>query len=49
MHSLYSILEYDPINAPKLNEKVLKEKRRKLKETLKRVMGMYVSKVFMFS
>ncbi|CAD5118719.1 DgyrCDS7401 [Dimorphilus gyrociliatus] len=34
-------MEFDPINAPKLNEKVLKEKRRKLKETLKRVMGMY--------
>ena len=38
--------EYNPIEAPKLNEKVLKDKRKKLKETFDRVMNMYVSTFF---
>ncbi|XP_064617580.1 WW domain-binding protein 11-like [Liolophura sinensis] len=33
--------EYDPINPPKLNEKVLKDKRKKLKETFQRVVRLY--------
>ena len=35
--------EYDPTQPPKLNEKVLKDKRKKLKETYDRVIRMYVS------
>lgn len=34
-------IEYDPINPPILGEKVLKEKRRKVQETLDRVMRLY--------
>lgn len=37
------MLEYDPTQPPQLNERVLKEKRRKLKETYDRVIHMYVS------
>jgi len=36
-------LEYDPTQPPKLSERVLKDKRRKLKETFERVLRMYVS------
>jgi WW domain-binding protein 11 len=32
------------VEAPKLNEKVLKDKRRKLKETFQRVLRLYVLK-----
>jgi hypothetical protein len=39
----YSISEYNVLQPPPLNEKVLKDKRKKLKETLERVMTMYVS------
>lgn len=39
------ISEYDPINPPKLNEKVLKDKRKKLKETFQRVVHLYVSMI----
>lgn len=35
--------EYNVLQPPPLNEKVLKDKRKKLKETLERVMTMYVS------
>ena len=34
-------MEYDPMNLPALGEKVLKEKRRKVQETLDRVMRLY--------
>lgn len=34
-------MEYNPLEAPKLNEKVLKDKRKKLKETFQRVMKLY--------
>lgn len=34
-------MEYNPVEAPKLNEKVLKDKRRKLKETFQRVLRLY--------
>lgn len=37
-------LEYNVMQPPPLNEKVLKDKRKKLKETLDRVLKMYVSK-----
>jgi len=36
-------IEYNPTQAPALAEKVLKDKRKKLKETLDRVMKLYVS------
>lgn len=35
-------IEYNPTQAPALAEKVLKDKRKKLKETLDRVMRLYV-------
>ena len=35
--------EFNPIEAPKLNEKVLKDKRKKLRETFSRVYRLYVS------
>lgn len=35
------LMEYDPNQPPQLNERVLKDKRRKLKETFDRVMHMY--------
>ena len=38
--------EYDLTTPPKLSERVLKDKRKKLKETFDRVMGMYVSITF---
>lgn len=34
-------MEFNPMEAPKLNEKVLKDKRKKLKETFLRVMRLY--------
>nr|CAD7602054.1 unnamed protein product [Timema genevievae] len=34
-------MEYNVLQPPPLNEKVLKDKRKKLKETLERVMSMY--------
>lgn len=34
-------MEYNTVEAPKLNEKVLKDKRRKLKETFQRVVRLY--------
>lgn len=37
------IVEFNPMEAPKLNEKVLKDKRKKLKETFQRVFRLYVS------
>jgi len=36
-------VEYNPLEPPQLAEKVLKDKRKKLKETLDRVMKLYVS------
>ena len=36
-------MEYDFNNPPPLNEKVLKDKRRKLKETWDRICRLYVS------
>ena len=36
-------MEYDFYNPPALNEKVLKDKRRKLKETWDRLLRLYVS------
>lgn len=38
-----SLTEYNVMQPPPLNEKVLKDKRKKLKETLDRVLKMYVS------
>lgn len=40
---LFFFLEYNVMQPPPLNEKVLKDKRKKLKETLDRVLKMYVS------
>ena len=37
------LAEYDPTQPPRLNEKVLKDKRKKLKETFERVLRLYVS------
>jgi hypothetical protein len=37
------------VEAPKLNEKVLKDKRRKLKETFQRVLRLYASRVLLKS
>jgi WW domain-binding protein 11 len=34
-------MEYDPMNVPALGEKVLKEKRKKVTETMERVMKLY--------
>ncbi|CAI9724209.1 domain-binding 11-like [Octopus vulgaris] len=34
-------MEYDPTQPPKLNEKVLKDKRKKLKETFLRILKLY--------
>ena len=34
--------EFNPMDAPKLSEKVLKDKRKKLKETFQRVLKLYV-------
>lgn len=39
----FFFLEYNVMQPPPLNEKVLKDKRKKLKETLDRVLKMYVS------
>lgn len=40
---IFFFLEYNVMQPPPLNEKVLKDKRKKLKETLDRVLKMYVS------
>lgn len=40
---LYYIPEYNVLQPSPLNEKVLKEKRKKLRETFDRVLKMYVS------
>jgi len=37
------VLEFDPTQPPRLNERVLKDKRKKLRETFDRVINMYVS------
>jgi WW domain-binding protein 11 len=34
-------IEYDPMNTPTLTEMTLKDRRRKIKETMERVMRMY--------
>ncbi|OAD58544.1 WW domain-binding protein 11 [Eufriesea mexicana] len=39
-------MEYNVMQPPPLNEKVLKDKRKKLKETLDRVLKMYVSTTY---
>lgn len=39
----YFSLEYNVLQPSPLNEKVLREKRKKLKETFDRVMRLYVS------
>jgi len=36
-------VEFDPTQPPRLNERVLKDKRKKLRETFDRVINMYVS------
>lgn len=36
-------IEFNPVESPALAEKVLKDKRKKLRETLERVMKLYVS------
>ena len=41
--TLCILAEFNPIEAPKLNEKVLKDKRKKLRETFTRVFRLYVS------
>lgn len=41
--SIFLSSEYNVMQPPPLNEKVLKDKRKKLKETLERVLKMYVS------
>ena len=41
--NLWLFLEYNVFQPSPLNEKVLREKRKKLKETLDRVMRLYVS------
>ena len=38
--------EFDPTQPPRLNERVLKDKRKKLRETFDRVINMYVSAVY---
>jgi hypothetical protein len=40
---MWCFAEYDPTQPPRLNERVLKDKRKKLKETFDRVLNMYVS------
>lgn len=39
---MYILLEYNVYQPSPLNEKVLREKRKKLKETFDRVMRLYV-------
>ena len=38
-----TVSEFNSTLSPKLNEKVLKDKRKKLKETFERVIRLYVS------
>lgn len=47
-YTLILNLEYNVVQPSPLNEKVLREKRRKLKETFDRVMKMYVSTLYCF-
>ena len=44
-----SIAEYNPIEAPMLNEKVLRDKRKKLRDTFDRVFKLYVSMTLVWS
>lgn len=39
----FPFTEYNPMQPPSLNEKVLREKRKKLRETFDRVFKLYVS------
>ena len=43
MLSFDAAVEFDPTQPPRLNERVLKDKRKKLRETFDRVINMYVS------
>lgn len=45
----YCLLEYNVLQPSPLNEKVLKDKRKKLRDTFDRVMKMYVSIVSSFN
>ena len=45
---IFLVAEFDPSLPPKLNEKVLRDKRKKLKETLERVLKLYVIFFFTF-
>lgn len=42
----FSVTEYNVLQPSPLNEKVLKDKRKKLRDTFDRVMKMYVSNPF---
>lgn len=44
----YYFTEYNVNQPSPLNEKVLKDKRKKLRDTLERVLSMYVSFMFTF-
>jgi len=44
----YAVVEFDPTQPPRLNERVLKDKRKKLRETFDRVINMYVSTAAVF-
>ena len=44
----FFVAEFDPSLPPKLNEKVLRDKRKKLKETLERVLKLYVGYLVVF-
>lgn len=46
--NIVSTVEYNVDAPPLLNEKVLKDKRKKLKETWDRVMRLYVSNFVLF-
>lgn len=43
VHNSFLFPEYNVLQPSPLNEKVLKEKRKKLRETFDRVLKMYVS------
>ena len=45
---IFFVAEFDPSLPPKLNEKVLRDKRKKLKETLQRVLKLYVGYLVVF-
>lgn len=48
MDELVWFSEYNVLQPSPLNEKVLREKRKKLKETFDRVMRLYVSELLTF-